>query len=53
MHSSKIKNMIITIVAVLGIVVLISLFIGLVVTIPFKGLMEKIEESKEKSKVML
>lgn len=39
--------------AVLGIVVLISLFIGLVVTIPFKGLMEKIEESKEKSKVML
>ena len=37
----------------LGIYVLISLFIGLVVAIPFRKLNKKIERSKEKSKVML
>lgn len=37
----------------LGIYVLISLFIGLVVAIPFRNLNKKIEHSKEKSKVML
>ena len=37
----------------LGIYVLISLFIGLVVAIPFRKLNKKIEHSKAKSKVML
>ena len=37
----------------LGIYVLVSLFIGLVVAIPFRKLNKKIEHSKEKSKVML
>ena len=37
----------------LGIYVLVSLFIGLVVAIPFRKLNKKIERSKEKSKVML
>ena len=38
---------------VLGIFSLISLFIGLIFAIPFRGLNEKIEESKERSRVML
>ena len=37
----------------LGIVVLISVFIGIVVAIPFRGLLHKIEKSKEKSRVMI
>lgn len=38
---------------VLGIFSLVSLFIGLIFAIPFRGLNEKIEESKERSRVML
>lgn len=38
---------------VLGIYVLVSMFIGLVFAIPFRGLNEKIEESKERSRVMM
>ena len=37
----------------LGIYILISLFIGLVVAVPLRGLNKVIERSKEKSKVML
>lgn len=40
-------------IAILGVYVLISLFVGLVVAIPFRGMNKKIEESKERSKVML
>ena len=38
---------------ILGIFVLVSLFIGLVVAIPFRGMNEKIEKSKERSRVMM
>lgn len=38
---------------ILGIFVLVSLFIGLVAAIPFRGMNEKIEKSKERSRVMM
>lgn len=40
-------------IAILGVYVLISLFIGLIAAIPFRGMNQKIEESKERSKVLL
>lgn len=38
---------------VLGLFMLISIFIGIVLAVPFRGLNHMIEESKEKSRVML
>ena len=40
-------------IAILGVYVLVSLFIGLIAAIPFRGMNQKIEESKERSKVLL
>ena len=37
----------------LGIYIIISLVIGLVVAIPFRKLMEKIEQSKENTGIMI
>ena len=40
-------------IVILGVYVLVSLFIGLIAAIPFRGMNQKIEESKERSKVLL